>query len=708
MKRPKKSKKIKRKVRQRSAPKLLHAKASPQNLRLKIVWAFLFLLAGSILARAYFLQTKPHEDLEKLASLQHERLITLYPHRGSIFDRNKVELAASIPMDSVFVNPKKISDPYGVAKQLSPLVGRSQKSLLKSLTRDGYFSWIKRQVSPKEMQALKKAIPEGFGTIKENRRFYPHRTLAAHVLGFVGKDGKGLEGLEHRFDRLLRGKTEQLQVQKDARGRIIQWIGNSSKNKQIDGNHIILTLDQALQHIAERELKAGIHTHQAKAGNVVIMNPKTAEILALANWPTFDPNTFHQFHADHLRNRVLTDVFEPGSIMKVVIISKALEKGLLKSDEKLFCENGSYKVKGTTIHDVKKHGWLTPSEILKYSSNICSFKIATRFDPKDLYRALKDFGFGEKTGIPLSGESKGIFKEPKDWYGVTQGNIGFGQGIAVNTLQLIRAYGAIANQGKMLTPKLVKKVINPNGKTIWTPKGSFNDHQAISAKYAKEITEMMVEVTSEEGSGYLAAIPGYPVAGKTGTSQKPDPSGRGYLEGRYVSSFLGFVPAHDPQLVISVVIDEPKGNAYGSQVAAPIFQRVAKQSLLHLGIHPQKILLAKGQPESKDFLEEEKKFPFKLNNKSNRLPQLETSLKFPSHEPSEMPEVRGLTVREGLQRLEHLALELRIEGYGVIVNQKPLPGKSTKEGMVSTLYAKPLSILDQTTLIQSKNRDKEG
>lgn len=673
------------------------------------IWGLIFfftIATWGVLIRAFILGGEPDRALEKLAANQHDRTLRFAADRGAVLDRNRTQLAVSVETVSAFVNPKLIDDPRPIARRLGKFFREPDDVFLKNLSADRYFSWIKRQISQKEFDALKQIVPKGLGSVAEKRRFYPQRMLASHLLGYVGVEGNGLDGLEAKFDTLMKGETRWVRLQRDAKGRPIDLEGQMLTSDTLAGNTLVLTIDSNIQHVVERELENAALSTRAKSASVVVMDPKSGDVLAMANFPTFDPNAFQLADAEARRNRAIVDVFEPGSIFKVFIMAKALEKNLVSLHERINCENGRYRVPGGKIlRDVHPHGDLTPAEIIKYSSNIGMYKIAQRFKPKDFYDAITAFGFGEKTGLGLQGESRGMLRPPSQWHGVVQGNLAFGQGVAVTSIQLARAYSALAAQGTLLRPRVLRDLEDPSGKSYGLQNGPRGAMQALNKRAADDIVKMMMGVTEEGGTGVLAAMPGFRVAGKTGTSQKSDGHG-GYSPDHFVSSFAGFVPAENPKLVITVMIDDPEGTTYGGVVAAPVFRRIAEQALLYLGVQPSGPLLAQARTPS-------------LTAPSSANPGLMLAavhgiehelqarpaplvLESTARHGVRVPEVKGLTLREALQELQRENIAVRIEGSGTVVDQKPSGGEWIAGNREVVLRAQPqaptLDGLKQTTV----------
>jgi cell division protein FtsI (penicillin-binding protein 3) len=443
--------------------------------------------------------------------------------------------------------------------------------------------WVKRQASPKEVNLVKDLSLAGITFVPEHNRYYPQRSLAAQVLGFTGIDGYGLEGLEFAYNDQLKGGVDHYTIVRDALG------ANVNADNPIDGdnsgNNLVLTIDATIQYQAEKALAETVNQTKAKSGMVVVMNPRSGALLAMVNIPQFNPNAFADYHKATWRNRVITDPFEPGSTLKIFLAAAALDSGVSTANTIYYCEKGTYRVGSNIVHDIKSHGWLSLQQIIKYSSNIGAIKVGEKLGPKALHTYLGAFGFGQKTGIDCPGETPGSLPHYKRWSQIDAGAIAFGQGIAVSALQLAQAVSVIANDGVLMQPYIVQAVTDANGAPIksYAPR---RKRRVISASTARMVARIMKTVTTEEGSGINAALDGYSVSGKTGTAQKIADTGT-YAKDRYISSFVGFTPTVNPAAVIVVIIDEPQKAYYGGIVAAPVFRRIAHETLSYLNIPPQ-------------------------------------------------------------------------------------------------------------------------
>lgn len=563
------------------------------RVRIAVLVVLLLGGAGGLVHRAFDLQVVRADELRAEAEEAQLRDVHLSPKRGTIRDRNGEELAVSVDVESIYANPRHMRR-NGVsveeaAARLAPILDLPVDRLLTRLSQDRYFVWLERQVSPEEASAVRSLEIDGISITNEAERFYPNRTLAAHILGSVNVDGEGLEGLELSLEDHLRGESASIPALRDRRGRVV-FSDHLLDDRASLGDDVVLTIDRAIQAVAERELELSVRTFEAQAGSIVVMDPNSGEILAMASYPTFDPNDPGGSPPASRRFRAITDRFEPGSTVKPFTVAAALAAGVLRPNETIDCENGRMLVEGAApITDTHRcTGPITPAEVLSHSSNIGAAKIGRRLTSRGLYRAFRRFGFGVPTGVPLPGETSGLLRHHSEWYERDMLSIAFGQGMSVNALQLATAMGVIANGGRLMEPILVRRVVDASGDIVEEASPSVR-RQVVPRATARLVADMLTAVTGEEGTGAEAAIEGYLVAGKTGTAQKHDDVRGGYHsddENRWLSSFVGFVPAEAPRLVIAVIIDEPTIDHYGGVVAGPVFRRVGEAALRHLGVPP--------------------------------------------------------------------------------------------------------------------------
>ena len=636
------------------------------RVRIRFV-GFLFVLAFVlVVARAFQLQVLGQETWQRRAERQHQKIIPLTAQRGTIYDRNGEELALSIEVDSIFVDPQKVTDPEAGARGLSAALQMPYAALKSKLGSDKSFLWIKRQVSPRESEQVRSLNLPGVSFIKEHQRFYPNSEIGAHVLGFTGIDPTGLEGVELKYNAQLLGQGGYLVMERDALGRGI-GAGAQAVEGASRGNDVYLTLDKNIQFLAEKELAAGIEKARAKAGTAIVLDARNGQILAMASQPDFNPNAAGSFQPSQWRNRALCDTYEPGSTLKTFVMAAALNEGIVKPTDRIFCENGKFRIGGRTIHDHKPHGSLTAAEVLKVSSNIGTAKLGKLLERERLYRYLADFGFGTPTGIDLPGEVGGLLRRPNQWFEIDLATISFGHGISVTPLQLATATVALANGGYLMFAPLVSKVVDREGNILEKHEPKVV-RQVVSPLSAQQVKDMMGLVSEEGGTGTLSSVPGFKVAGKTGTAQKVDPVTGGYSADKRVSSFVGFVPAQDPRLVILVVVDEPEGVTYGGLVAAPIFSRIADQTLRYLKVSPTHPIGASPLPNLADLPEE---------------PPQEQLARFAEEPPSTesgeaiatMPDCLGLSYRQVIEAMGRTGLNIKLNGRGRVVEQSPAAGQ---------------------------------
>ncbi len=552
-----------------------------------ILIAFLFMTCFTVIGvKAVYLQIYRGSWLAQLAADQYEITSRSSGNRGTIYDRNLTEMAVSLKVTSIAAYPRQIEDLGSTASAMAKALNIDRKSLSRKLGSQKSFVWIKRQASPKETAAIKNPQHLGIGFIPEYNRFYPNKTLAAQAIGFTGIDGEGLEGVEFYYDRYLMGIKGNYTVLRDAHGN--GFISADNNHPDTSGHNLILTIDRNIQYISEKALEDTVKTFSAKSGIAIVMNPKTGAILALAHYPLFNPNTFAQYDRERWRNRAITDPFEPGSTMKIFSATAAIESGGSSPNSIFFCENGAYRIGSNVVHDLGSYGWLSLQNIIKYSSNIGAVKVSEMIGPELLYKTLRDFGFGEKTAVDCPGETAGSLTHYKKWSKLDAGAISFGHGISVSAVQLVTAVSAIANDGFLMKPYLVKEITDQNGNSIhrFEPR---KIRRVISSETARTVSKMMQTVITKGGTGVRASLEGYAVCGKTGTTQKISEQGT-YVEGKYIASFIGFTPAQKPEIAILVVIDEPQDKYYGGLVAAPVFKKIAHETLIYLNIPPGKDL----------------------------------------------------------------------------------------------------------------------
>jgi cell division protein FtsI/penicillin-binding protein 2 len=557
---------------------------SPRRVTVMFVATVLACLL--LLARMVDLQVLRGAALERLALRQQLESVQIPGRRGLIVDRMGRPLAMNVPVDSVYAVPRAIEDPDAFARRVAPVLGLTATDVRKRLGRGGpYFAWLARRLPVTVAPALAALhLGNAVGIVPETRRAYPNGALAGSVIGFVGVDDVGLAGLELAYDRMLRGASGLGTADRDAIGReLVQTLRIVTPPR--DGDTLVLTLDEVVQHIAERELSREIRQVHAWDGVAIVMNPETGAILALAAVPSFDPGHYETAAPALWKNRAVADLYEPGSTFKLILAAAAIASGAVSPSDR-FRDPGQIRLAGVTIHDAERSEHfdaLSLSDIVKYSSNVGAAQVATRIGKRTYNAYIRQFGFGRPTGIDLPGEAAGIIRPLREWRGPTLQNIGFGQGISVTPIQLLVAAASMATRGMEVRPHLVAVVRDAGDHVVATPDDTA-PHRVIAPAVAAQVLDMMRQVVAG-GTGVKAQIPGYTVAGKTGTAQRPSPAG-GYEPSAYVASFVGVVPASNPALAILVVVDRPHGVYYGGDVAAPVFREIARQTLWYLHVPP--------------------------------------------------------------------------------------------------------------------------
>ena len=645
---------------------------SKKCLKLRLVYVLIFFLVLFIvlLSRAFQLQVLSGEKLKNLAQRQHTATLQLQPERGMVYDRNGEKLAVSVLADSVCADPTRIADPLKASRQIAVILNLDKQVVMKKILEPKNFCWLARRISPDEAANVDNAEIEGIFLVKEPKRFYPNGQLAAHLLGFVGADANGLEGLENKYDDILKGKPEKLAWARDAKGKkIFLRVGNNEAKKDESVN-LVLTIDSRIQYLVETHLKEAVVSKGAKGGIAVVMDPKTGEILAMANEVGFNPNNINGLTPEKWRNRAITDYFDPGSTFKPFLVAGALEEKTIRESEKFYCEDGNYTVANRVIHEAnrQRHGQLSVRDILKYSSNIGSVKIAQKLGKEKFYQYIDNFGFGTKTGIDLPGESPGLVRPVRNWSKVDTATIAFGQGVSVTAIQMIAAMSAIANGGVLMKPYILRSVTDKNN----IPIKMYNPtvvRKVVSAETAKRLTNMLTEVVgSADGSGKNANIVNVAVAGKTGTSQKFDFSRGVYSSEKVRTSFIGFFPADNPQVAILVILDEPQRDKWGGVAAAPVFKSIGEQILNCF----------------KTNIRETPIFGPDKQSKVQLISAQETIVarSIDNNDESAVPDFHGLTIREAMKKAKSRSIELKVSGNGWAVRQYPPAGRVLGEDRV--------------------------
>ncbi len=556
-------------------------KQNKVHLRTLILAGLALLWMTAVFGRLAYLQLVQHTHYMTLAMRQQRRTLEITPKRGAIYDRNMHPLAMSVPVQSAFAIPTEVKDAGMAARLTAGVLGMQQDVVREKLESGATFVWIQRKLPPEKVQALAALNLKGFYFQEENQRFYPKRDMASHVLGFVDVDDKGLGGIEHEYDALIRSKGEKIVVMADARKR---WFdgGEAQADRGVD---IVLTIDEKIQYIAERELLAAIEKTHAPAGTVIVQDPNTGAILALANWPKFNPNAATGASNEARTNRAISDIYEPGSTFKLVTLAAAFDQNLIRADEVFDCENGSVRVAGHLIHDHKKYGMLTVADILANSSDVGAIKIALRLGSPKFYEYIHAFGFGTPTGVDLPSESRGLVNRLDKWGSFSIGSVSMGQEVGVTPLQMVNAVSSVANGGLLYKPHVVQEMLR--GDKILPLEGLSapeEPHRIIRPETAATLRRLMEGVILH-GTGKNARLDGWTAAGKTGTAQKIDPQTKRYSPTSVIASFTGFAPINNPAVTILVSLDSPGGYPHGGgDVAAPVFKRIAEQVLPYLDV----------------------------------------------------------------------------------------------------------------------------
>ncbi len=625
----------------------------------------LAVVAGSWLSlvvfRLYDLQVRSHSDYRKRAEEQQHQVVSLFPPRGTIFDARGRELAVSVEVSSAAANPSVIEDPVATAEALAQVIDVDAEQLTKSLSAKNQFAWIARKLDEPQAQAVRDLDLPGVFFLQESKRYYPLRRLAAPVLGYVGTDNSGLAGLEYLYDTVVASAPGERRVVRDARFGTV-FYPNFKIAEATQGQDLHLTLDAAIQHLVERELEKAIATSGARKGMILVMAPHSGAILAMASYPSFDPNNFGDSPQSHWRNQPVEDAFEPGSTFKMVTLAAALEAGAVDPLETIDCEMGSVRLNGVRIKDHKAFGALTTREIIAKSSNVGAIKLGAAAGRDRFADAIRRFGFGQPTGIDLPSESSGIVRPSDRWSQLSPAYISFGQGISVTTLQLTNAFAAIANGGRLLRPYVVDSIGSGSDRM---PQERKIAGLTISPSSVLQVRSMLESVV-RDGTAKAAAIPGYRAAGKTGTAQKAIP-GRGYANGKYIASFVGFAPVKKPILAAAVILDEPWPRYHGGDVAAPVFNAIASQILLYKGIAPDR--------DQEDFWPAPPKTRLARHNAVEAgEPAQRTASQRKTVASGTVPDFAGLSARQALTLSTGLGLRLELNGHGSVNRQLPEPG----------------------------------
>jgi len=679
--------------------------------RTLFVAAFVAFWMLGISARLVYLQVSIHDKLVARAHQQQQDAMETSPARGPVLDREGRELARTVDTTSVFIAPdefkqdKKDTDAQitgaieCTAQNLSSLLNLDRKSVFDQINEarnsGRRFLWIARRIAPETAQLLAAMDLTGVHTRKEPKRFYPNGSLAANVLGFVGLDGNGLAGIEQVYNQKITGEPGKVFIEKDSLGRAYE----STEVPGRPGQTVVLTIDQSIQYQAEAALTTAIEQSGAKAGTAIVLDPHTGEILALANAPTFDPNDVGAASPAARANWALQNIYEPGSTFKVVAFSAAIEKGLAKPDDHIDCQMGSITVAKRLIHDHHPFGNLTLAEALAKSSNVAAIKLGLRVGDLTMYDYITRFGFGSRTGIELPGETAGVIRPVSRWQPSSIGSVAIGQEVGVTPLQMVAAFGALANDGVRLAPHLIREIRSASGVATYRPNPE--QHRVISKETAGALRGMLEGVTLN-GTAKKAQLDGYTAAGKTGTAQKIDARTKTYSKTKFVASFVGFAPVNDPAVVIIVVIDEPGGSYHGGDVAAPVFRQIAEQILPELGVipdtdfkNPELVARAAQTPvEISKLREQEKLRENEMRQEETReatMPRVsarddrggEIVYAVATNNAIVMPDLQGRSVRDVARACAQLGMQVEARGEGGrVVGQNPQAGAELRAGQV--------------------------
>lgn len=632
------------------------------RMRIKAVTIGVGIGFAIVAARAVELHCIKDSSLNWVAKKQYNAKLPQSSRRGRILDRGGRELATSLPVPSIYADPRIVSLTDEEKIKLAGLLSMSEKDLSTKLNSSRKFVWLKRRVDPAVAEAIKGM--QGIFYVEESRRFYPNGELASHVLGAVGFESEPLAGIELSLDKFLTSQKREAVYRRDARGKF--YFSPVAYDEQDDVDDVYLTIDKQIQFVAENALKKAAEAANARGGTAIVMDIASGAVLAMANMPSFDSNNYSKFAQDTWRNRAITDTIEPGSTFKVLIVSSALDAGVITPEQMFDCEMGAITIGNATLHDHNSYGKLSVRDIIKVSSNIGALKVARELGKERLGEYLKKFGIGAKTGIDYPGEVGGIVRPASTWQPVELGTIAFGQGISATPIQMTAAFASIANGGRLMRPYVVDKVVNNQGitlvRSVPTPVS-----QSIREETAKTMMGILEGVVTQGGTGTKAASKEYTFAGKTGTAQKVTEGTGHYATGKYYASFVGVAPSNDPKLAIFVGLDEPKGAYYGGTVSAPVFKEIAEAALKYLSVPSalSRVVTTSNVGEGGVL-----STSFKEHNMFQKI----------SNDGFEVPNLHGATIRDVAASIGQANIRLKVNGSGLLVDQSPLPGGVIKEG----------------------------
>lgn len=646
-----------------------------------VVWAVIAL-------RLFSIQVVHGPELASRAERQHVVRVRLAPERGTIYDRNLKPLTGNLRVESVCAHPREVSSPSATARSLARHLGGSAAEYERRLRSSEGFVWIERQVAPDRVRGLHEADLKGVGFHKESKRVYPLGRRACHVVGMTDLDGRGLSGIELQADSLLTGSEAVVCYYVDQRGRRTPTPA-CTKVTPRNGRSIVLTIDADLQEIAEVELRRAVREHNAKGGSVVVLDPRTGDVLAMTSWPDYDPNCPSRYSVASRRNRVITDQFEPGSTFKLITAAAALSTGAADLTSVYHAGRGSMRFPWCTIHDVHPYGWLDFTYAFAKSSNVCFAQIAENVGKVPLYTYARDFGFGCHTGIMLPGEVRGMLREPSEWSGRSLPTIAIGQEIAATPLQLASAYAAVANDGYLMEPRIIQAVLDEKGRVVEETRPTVV-RQVVETDVAEKLLRLMSAV-AEFGTGGNAAVAEIPVGGKTGTAQKAVPGEVGFEAKRFVASFAGVAPVDDPRIVCLIVIDEPEGRGLGGEVAAPVFARIMERVVRGpkhefvfgpVGPDPGRTAPRTFAAGPATATVEPAALCARGDTFGGVTPMAKVAAVAPGvgEEPMELPDLRGMSIRRARREVTRRGLVLSFEGSGHVRDQSPRAGSSVEPG----------------------------
>lgn len=656
---------------------------------------------GLLISRAVFFHLKDNTEITKVAMRQYRTAVKKSTQRGKILDSAGRELAINVTMESVYVDPRFVKNREAAASKLASILNVDSGKILNLISANRKFVWIKRRISKEEAAEIAQAKIDGVYSMSENGRFYPNGELGSSVIGAVNVDAEGISGIEYQYNDTLLVSTQRDAYKRDARGHL--YLSPANVEDQSYPANIELTIDKTIQYIAEREISKMVAASRAKSGIVVVMDAENGDLLAAANYPSFDPNNYEKYAPELMKNRAVTDVYEPGSTFKAVVVASALDQGMVTEEQIFDCGNGKLKVGKMVVNDAHPHKKLSVADVVKVSSNIGAARIEQTLGKEKTYKYIESFGFGKSTGLDLPGESGGLLSPPGSWSMLQFVTIAFGQGIGATPIQMTTAFAALVNGGELLRPHIVKRILAQDGTVFYERKKEVKS-RPIKEGTSDLMRKLLRRVVEQGGTGILAASGEYSVGGKTGTAQKASPYG-GYLDGRYYASFIGFAPAVNPRIVVYVGIDEPRGYYYGGQVAAPVFKDVAEKVLHYLNVPAEKRTI---EAENKTDFSTLAEGPSFVSNRSEHLtiPQTQNAPVSKSEEeavsPNEtdelmknaheakvtsagdkmwkIPDFRGFTMREVMDAAGDAQIDLKFSGSGIAIKQEPAAGSVVPSG----------------------------